>query len=221
MQKIIFVRPAPYSYKLANKSLYQSLDEIGLQTAQPHISEPSLETKKKVGLILEKCKPSKVFCSEFRRSKETALLFSKKPVTVSQLNEIKFSMHDFSKPEELPTNKLEPEKINKIRHQFSEALLDNKLHEKQKEIEQRMVDFKKVLSTLRPEETIFCCSHGFIMKLYENSFFVNNPTNSFTSLVTMYDWRKPPFGFLDGFLVLITPKPNIIKLTELLFGRLP
>ncbi|MCG2689982.1 histidine phosphatase family protein [Candidatus Parcubacteria bacterium] len=200
MQKIIFIRTAPYSYKLNGKNLYGSLDEIGLQIVQPHISNLSIELKKKVASILQKYQPNKVFCSEFTRSKETALLFSKTPIIVSQLNEIKFSMNNFSRPEELPTDNLEPERINKIRHRFSLALLNNSLCEKQEEIKQRISDFKKTLFEFGSESTILCCSHGFIMKLYENSF--NSSTTDFSSLVNMHDWKKPPFRFLDGFVIV-------------------
>lgn len=41
MKTIVFLRTAPYSYKLPEKTLYQSLDEIGLQIADPSITDPS------------------------------------------------------------------------------------------------------------------------------------------------------------------------------------
>ena len=202
MKTIIFIRTAPYNYKLPGKSLYQSLDEIGQQIANPSILKPAPKIREKIELIVKKYKPNRVFCSTFNRSQETACLFSKKITITSQLDEINFSMRDFSEPEDLSADKFDKKIINRIRHQFSIALIDNKLQEKQKDITKRLADFKKNIDDLGMSETVLCCSHGFIMKLFQNFFLSVRKLNDFKRLVIMYNWKKPPFAFLSGFVIL-------------------
>jgi broad specificity phosphatase PhoE len=201
MKTIIFIRTAPYNYKLPGRSLYQSLDEIGLQIANPSILKPTPETRERIRLILEKYKPDQVFCSAFIRSQETAHLFSRKITITPQLNEIRFSMRDFSEPQKLPINELNKERINGIRYKFSVALLNDKLQEKQREITERITAFKRILDSLDSTKTVLCCSHGFIMKLYENFLFSSCKSESFRRFVLMHNWRKSPFQFLSGFVI--------------------
>lgn len=154
-----------------------------------------------MNLLLAKYKPTQVFCSEFIRSRETAKLFSNSVTRTPQLNEIKFSMDDFSTPQELLDNGFDAKKINKIRYKFSCALLNDSLQEKQKSIRERTTEFASILRKIQPNTTVLCCSHGFIMKLYENFFRNECKPYSFENIVRGHDWRKPPFGFLDGFVV--------------------
>jgi len=201
MKKIIFVRTAKYQYKQHGKSLYRSLDAIGLQTMQPHILRSSDDTQTRVSLLLAKYKPTQVFCSEFIRSRETAKLFSNSVTVAPQLNEIKFSMDDFSTPQELLDDGFDAKRINKIRYKFSCVLLNDSLREKHKSIVERITEFVSILRKIQPNTTVLCCSHGFIMKLYENFFRNEYKPYSFENIVRGHDWRKPPFGFLDGFVV--------------------
>lgn len=181
---------------------------IGLQTAQPHIAILSNETKAKVQSLLEKYVPNQVFCSEFGRSEETAKLFTDTVIVAPQLNEIQFSMSDFSSVDELSGDELEPERINTIRYNFSCALLNDTLKEKQKDIIDRVTGFISTLRAIKTDTTILCCSHGFIMKLYEHFFRYGDQLYDFEHIVRGYDWRKPPFGFLDGFVVEIDRMRN-------------
>lgn len=201
MKKLIFIRTAPYPYKQKSKSLYQSLDEIGLQSAQPQISKPSIATTEKVASFLREHTPTHIFCSEFNRSKETARLFGKEPIVASQLNEIRFSMNDFSNQAELPDNELESEKINTIRYNFSRVLLADNLQEKQASIQQRIVDFDLMIQQLPKSAIVICLSHGFIMKLYQNFYRNDAKVKKFKDLVARYDWTKLPFDFLEGFII--------------------
>jgi len=202
MKKIIFLRTAPYLYQIPGKSLYQSLDDIGLQKAQPHILEPNAETKNKIDLILEKYQPDKILCSRLIRSQETARLFSKDIRIVTELDEIQFSMNDFSKSDELSDNKFDSKLINKIRYNFSQALIRDQLYERKEHVIERIFHFKNLINGIAVSETIICCSHGFIMKLYENSFRLNYQANDFETVVSLHDWKKPPFKFLDGFVIV-------------------
>lgn len=199
MKKIIFIRTALYNYKLSNKSLYESLDKIGLQKSQPHIFKSNKNTERKVISILKKYKPSQLFCSELIRSQETAKLFSKKTKTFSELNEIKFSINDFSCKEEFPTNNLDYEKINEVRYNFSKALINDHLQERKESIRKRIINFEGILKNYHDNQNIFCFSHGFIMKLFENYFLTGK--KDIDSLVSLYDWKKPTFDFLDGFTI--------------------
>jgi len=203
MRKIIFVRTAPYSYQQPNKSLYRGLDATGLQIGQPHILKSSTNIQKKVNLILTKYKPTLIFCSEFTRSQETAKLFSQSVIIAKQLNEIKFSMNDFTNHKELGSS-FDTKKINKIRYKFSRALLNDSLQEKQKNILKRITKFNSILEQTPSNASILCCSHGFIMKLYEN--FLRDNTKNFRDIITSYDWTKPPFNFLDEFTVTLNNK---------------
>lgn len=201
MQTIVFIRTAPYLYKLPRKSLYPSLDEIGLQIANPTILKPSVVVQEKINMILQKYNPDLIFSSEFIRSKETAKLFSQDIKSISELNEIKFSMHDFSIPSDLPNQELEKDKINAIRYNFAQALIHDELREKQKDVIKRILDFKQILNSTNLSRTVLCCSHGFIMKLFENFFRSNCQIKNLKNLILMHDWTKPPYQFLDGFVI--------------------
>lgn len=211
MKKIIFIRTSPYNYKLPNKSLYKSLDEIGLQKSQPHILKPNKKTEKVVISILKRYKPSQVFCSEFIRSQETAKLFSKKISIVSDLNEIKFSMDNFSSKEEFPTDEFDYRKINETRFRFSQALIHDQLQENQKSIRKRIINLEKYIINCPDRQNILCISHGFIMKLFENFFLTGKKDINF--LVSLYNWKNPTFDFLGGFIV--SYKNNSVKVKKL------
>jgi len=202
MRRVIFLRTAPYLYQLPGESLYESLDQIGLQEAQPNILKPSPETRETIGLISRRVRSKRVLCSRLARSQETARLFSADIIIASELDEIKFSMKDFSKPDDLPGDDLDPERINKIRYNFSRALICDQLNESREPIIERMLRFKDLIERNVASETILCFSHGFIMKLYENFFRLNCQISDFEAVVSLYDWKKPPFKFLDGFVVL-------------------
>lgn len=201
MKKIIFLRPAPYFCQLSGKSLYQSFDEIGLQKAQLHILKPTSKTKRRIAFILKKYKPNKIFCSQLLHSQETAKLFSKDIIIASSLNEIKFSMYDFSLVDDLPNNKVNPKRINRIRYQFSQALIRDRLHERKKHIIKRMLRLTNFIKTSTTHGTIICCSHSFIMKLYENLFRLNGQIDNFETLISLHNWKNPPFKSLRGFVV--------------------
>lgn len=111
-------------------------------------------------------------------------------------------MHNFSVPSDLPSKELEKNKINQVRYNFAQALINNKLCEKQEDIIKRLVGFKQIINNIKPQKTILCCSHGFIMKLFENFFRSGCQVKSFKKIVLMHDWTKPPYQFLDGFIVL-------------------
>lgn len=110
-------------------------------------------------------------------------------------------MNTFSSPQELPGDNFETKTINKIRYNFSCALLDDSLQEKQKNIMERIINFIFLLNQAKPNTTILCCSHGFILKLYENFFLTKSENYIFENIVKTYNWKKPPFDFLDGFIV--------------------
>lgn len=140
-----------------------------------------------------------IFCSESVKSHETAKIFSKKIKILSELNEIKFSMNDFSHKKEFSTDKLDSEKINKARFRFSQALINDQLQEKQETIIKRIINLDKILKNCPDNQNILCVSHGFIMKLSENYFLTGK--NDINSLVSTYDWKKPTYDFMGGFVV--------------------
>lgn len=197
MKKIIFIRTADYNYKQADLPLYDSLDGVGLQTIQPDINTPSKETLEKIATIKQNHHIDQVYCSIFPRSHQTALLFSKNYTATHQLNEIRFSMNDFTSRQELTGESIKPEEINTIRKQFADALLADALQEKKEDIHHRIQSFINNL----PNGTSLCMSHGFIMKLLENALLYPSSTYSFDEQINAYDWRKPPYGFLQGFVI--------------------
>jgi len=199
MKKIIFIRTAPYLYKLPKKSLYASFNEVGLRKTDPHIQKLSEENIDRVKKIIKKYKPDLVLCSQFIRSQETARLFSDNILIFPELNEIKFSMEDFSNHSDLPNNKFDSNKINSLRYDFSQALINDQLQECMTEITARITNFINVLDSMESPKNIICCSHGFIMKLFENYLLSNKNMKNFKSLVSMHDWRKPTYDFLEGF----------------------
>lgn len=201
MKKIIFVRTAPYQYRLADKSLYESFDLIGLQEANPKISDPSEKTINEVGEIIKKYKPELILSSRLIRSQGTAKLFSDSITSFSELNEIKFSMKDFSNPSDLPDNKFNHDKMNSLRQSFSKALMNNQLRENRKNIEERVANFVNFLENIDLSGNILCCSHGFIMKIFENYFISKGRIRDAKSLTNMYDWEKPTYEFLEGFVI--------------------
>lgn len=201
MKNITFIRTAPYSYTQLHSSLYESLDHVGMQSVQPHLSAISEVTKQRIEHILEHVQPTHVFSSAFIRSQDTAQLFSEQHTATTALNEIKFSMHDFSTPEQLGGEVLEPAKINAIRYQFAQTLLSDGLQEKQHAIFERMNTLAEHLRTLPEDSSVLCLSHGFIMKLYENFFRYHCNVAHSTQIITDYDWTRAPFGFLDGFTI--------------------
>lgn len=211
MKKNIFIRSAPYNYKFLNKSLYESFDEAGLQKTKPHILKPDVEIKKKINSIIDKYAPLQVFCSESIKSQETARLFSKKIKMLSGLNEIKFSMNDFSSKKEFPTDELNHEKINEARFLFSQALINNQLQEKQEGIIKRIINLGEILKNYPDNQNILCISHGFIMKLFENYFLTGK--KDIKSLVSAYDWKNPTYDFLNGFI--ISSENNAIKIDKI------
>src|SRR3989338_178807 len=111
MKTAIFIRTAPYKYKQPERNLYKSLDLIGRQDAQPHISLPL--------------------------STEAHL------------------------------------KITAIRDIYHHAVTGK----------------------------VLCCSHGFIMKLFENFFRRRCAVARFQDIVLDHDWTKATYGFLDGFML--------------------
>lgn len=210
MKKIIFIRTAPYDYKFPDKSLYESLDDIGLQKSQPHILKPSIKTEKKIRYILKNYKPSQIFCSKLIRSQETAKLFSKKISMLSNLNEIKFSMNNFSSKEEFPTDNFDYKKINGVRYDFSQMLINNRLQEKKENIIKRIINFGEILKNNPDNQNIFCFSHGFIMKLFENYFISGK--KDIDSLISAYNWKKPTFDFTEGFALYC--ENSVIKIKK-------
>ncbi|MBI4599746.1 histidine phosphatase family protein [Candidatus Uhrbacteria bacterium] len=220
MKRIIFIRTAEYQYKQQGLSLYDSLDAIGLQAAQPPITPPSDATRRRVNALLHRYRPTQIFCSEFIRSGQTAKLFSLPVNTAPQLNEIKFSMNDFSTHRELSSNTFEPSTINLIRYNFSLALLSDALYEKQASIMGRISECASILCALSPNTTALCCSHGFIMKLYENFFRNMNEPHIFEQIVTAHDWSIAPYGFTEGFIVELSDTVVVKNLTDGLNGAI-
>lgn len=205
MKKIIFIRTADYNYNQPDLPLYDSLDGVGLQTIQPDINTPSKETIEKIATIKQSHHIDQVYCSIFPRSHQTALLFSKNYTATHQLNEIRFSMNDFTSRQELTGESIKPQEINIIRKQFADALLADTLQEKKEDIHYRMQSFINNL----PTGTSLCMSHGFIMKLFENALLYPSPTYSVDEQVNAYDWRKPPYGFLQGVIITIDNEKRI------------
>ena len=205
MKTAIFIRTAPYKYKQPERNLYKSLDLIGRQDAQPHISLPlSTEAHLKITAIRDiyhHAVTGKVVCSEFIRSQETAVLFHPAADVSPLLNEIRFSMDDFSRETELPGDTLDTSKMNIIRKNFSLALLRDGMQESQENILDRIREFAATVNMIEEASVLLCCSHGFIMKLFENFFRRRCAVARFQDIVLDHDWTKAPYGFLDGFML--------------------
>lgn len=197
MKKIYILKTAPYSYKIDGLSLYDSFSLVGEKKLDPSIKIEKFEIFKKN--ISEYIDTSQIiFCSNLKRSIQSAQMFKKKIIILGILREIDFSMiqimdaHNF---------KEDPKSIMTARRNFVNGLINNQLTESFIDVIRRIEKLLLYLQT-RDEMEIIIFSHGFFMKILE-AFLRNKELKNKPKILSKYfDGSRETFNFGEGFLII-------------------
>lgn len=186
MKKVIVRKAAKYDPMTPGFSRYESYDLITRQEYQPGI----VSGRRVDGEIY-----SHILASDLRRGVETAGLYKSKkpPLLLAYLREVCFSLRDLLTEEEYETYG-----SDLVRQRFVETFKKDRLSEKRRVIEKRVLALLRTLKEL-PNGAYLVISHSFFMKILD--IYVNggdlfrNPA----LLEKHFNTRKKTYNFQEGF----------------------
>lgn len=210
MKKIIFIRPAEYSYVVEGNSLLDSFDLIGSNQNDPSVGVISGATQKRITYLTEKYRPSIVYSSNANRCKNTAGLFTSQPYVSKDLNEVDFDLIKNLGLSHADKNNFD---VDELRFELIKAFTENKLEEKPEDTIKRINSFLN--SVKNGEGTVLCVSHAFIMKLYEIYLKQNMHISNPKQFLSEYNWFAKPYEFLGGYEVSFDEKGSVFELKSI------
>lgn len=181
--KIYFRKTLKYNPIRGDLSKYESYEAVTRQVRSPDILDS--DSPEHFNLI--------TYCSSLKRCRHTAKIMSSgKIIPLSDLKEIKFSLHSM-----VTNDEFEKYGSSLVRKKFIESFVNDSLIEKREDIQNRIDRVIKLLTSDNSDKLVI--SHSFTMKIFE-AYLKNKELFNHPKLLRKYfDPSKKTFENGEGF----------------------